>query len=445
LPRLRRSGWLPTWTRHWARDSALLLVSQAAAVIATSVLAIVLARSLGPSDWGIFAGLLGLSVAFSAIVSFGVAAWLLRELSRLWSADHAVPEETRSSAGELVGGATLLTASLAVPLIAGTLVVAVVAQFDLTVTVALLGLMGYAALSALSDGLEAFFRSRRQLRPVVAALLLEKTLLLGLVAGVVLLGLGVAAVATTYAIAGAARLAFDGVNILASDHLTLRSPGFAGLSRTVRGAVPFALNAASVNIIPRFDTVILVALSATAAGYYAIGDRVIGPAIMIPWVMSTALYPFLTREDERSRAAWKILAAFVLAGASLAVVGVALSPVLVPLIFGTAYEPAIEVVQVMLLGLPFIYGTNALLVHLYTRGRERPMLFVTISVSLVGTGAIVAGQLALGPTGAGGGYLVRQSLLLTGLLAVGLLRPSIRRADRTRSLEYEAARISDER
>jgi O-antigen/teichoic acid export membrane protein len=182
--------------------------------------------------------------------------------------------------------------------------------------------------------------------------------------------------------------------------------------------MPFALNAASLNIIPRLDAVILVTLSTTAAGYFALGDRVLGPAIMIPWVMSSALYPFLAQEGERSGAGWKILGVFVSAGCLLAVVGIALSPTLVPLIFGKAYDEAVDVVQVMLLAIPFVYGSNAMLAQLYTGGRERSILRVTLGMSALGTVAIVAGQLVVGATGAAGGYVLRQILFLAGLVAI---------------------------
>ena len=94
---------MPVWIGSWARDGALLLVSQFTAVLATTLLAILLTRGLGPSEWGIFAGLLGLSLAFSAVVNFGVSAWLLRELSQLWIDHDSSEDETRRSVGQLIG------------------------------------------------------------------------------------------------------------------------------------------------------------------------------------------------------------------------------------------------------------------------------------------------------------------------------------------------------
>jgi len=46
-PIKRNKSWLPSWLRSWAADSAVLLFSQFAAVVATSTLAILLTRRLG--------------------------------------------------------------------------------------------------------------------------------------------------------------------------------------------------------------------------------------------------------------------------------------------------------------------------------------------------------------------------------------------------------------
>jgi O-antigen/teichoic acid export membrane protein len=416
--RLRQTEWLPAWAKHWARDSALLLFSQFSAVVATSLVAIILARNLGPSDWGLFSGLFGVSQAFSIIASFGVATWLLRELSQVRNVDQTASAEASKRAGHLVSGAIALNVVVAGVLILGTLAVTLAVRLDPGATFALVSLMVYGAFLAISAGLEAFFRARRQLRQVVSAVLLEKVVLLSLVGAAVAAGFGISAIAAMYIVAGIARVLVNGINTHASKDVVLARASFDSFRTTLRASMPFALSAASLNIIPRLDAIILVTLSTTAAGYFALSDRILGPVIMIPWVMGSALYPFLAREGEQSAAQWKILGVFVSVGFLLAVAGIALAPTLVPLIFGNAYDEAVDVVQVMLLAIPFVYGSNAMLAQLYTAGRERGILVVTLVMSGLGTVAIVAGQLVVGATGAAGGYLLRQILLLAGLVAI---------------------------
>jgi O-antigen/teichoic acid export membrane protein len=416
--RMRQTGWLPAWAKHWARDSALLLFSQFSAVVATSLVAIILARNLGPADWGLFSGLFGVSQAFSIIADFGLATWLLRELSQLRNVDQVSSAEASKRAGRLVSGAIALNGAVGAVLILGTLAVTLLARLDPGAIFALVSLMFYGAFSAISGGLEAFFRSRRQLQQVVSAILIEKVVLLSLVGVAVVAGLGMSAIAVMFIVAGVARVLVNAINIHASKHVALTGASFDSLRTTLLASMPFALNAASLNIIPRLDAVILVTLSTTAAGYFALGDRIIGPAIMIPYVMGSALYPFFAREGERSRSGWKILGVFVGMGSLLAVAGIALAPTLVPLIFGNAYDEGVDVVQVMLLAIPFVYGSSSMLPQLYTGGRERSVLVVTLGMSALGTVAIVVGQLVVGPTGAAGGYVLRQTLFLAGLVAI---------------------------
>jgi O-antigen/teichoic acid export membrane protein len=433
--------WMPHWTRHWAADSGLLFLSQLAALVATSVLAIMLARTLGPSEWGIFSGLLALGLAFSIFVDFGVATWLLRELSRLWVSEEEARDDIRARAGRLVMGSLMLNACLGAALLIATVVVSETMRLEGSLTFALACLMGYAALLAASSALEALFRSRRRLRRVMAAMLLEKTLLLLLVAAAVVAGLGIPGIALMYAIAGAARFAFNGTNVVLKEDLVLRGPRLEDLRRVIGQSMPFALSAASLNIFPRLDTFLIASLSATAAGYFAIGDRVVGPALIIPAVVGSTLFPFLASEPGRSSAARKIVLMLFLMGGGLAALGAVCAPFVVPALFGTDYRSAVRVVQVMLLVLPFVYASSPLLTQLYASGRERSVLAATISVSCIGTVTIVAGQLALGPLGAATGYLIRQILLLLALIVVPLVPLRLRRRETDTNGEAQAPSI----
>ena len=69
----------------------------------------------------------------------------------------------------------------------------------------------------------------------------------------------------------------------------------------------------------------------------------------------------------------------------------------------------------MLLVLPFTFFSSGLIAWLYSKGLERRVLLVTVTGGFAGTAAIVAGQLFLGPTGAGLGYLFRQGLIAAAL------------------------------
>jgi O-antigen/teichoic acid export membrane protein len=94
---------------------------------------------------------------------------------------------------------------------------------------------------------------------------------------------------------------------------------------------------------------------------------------------------------------------------------------LVPLVFGDEYEEAVPVVQVMLLGIPFVYATGPLLVIAYSHRRERSLLIPVLGISVVGTLAIVLGQAAGGAVLAGAGVVVRFALLFAAVTAVAFV------------------------
>jgi O-antigen/teichoic acid export membrane protein len=427
----RSSRWLPSWLRSWAADSVALLVSQFAAVAATSALAILLARHLGPKDWGVLSGFLGLSLGLSVLIEFGLTQWLLRELSRL-SAGHGretTPLRARRRAGRIVAASSAVNAALGSTMIVGAVAAAAAFHVRATSAILLVALVTYGALLASCGGLEAVFRARRKLALVVGAMLLEKVLLLLLVSVFLLLRFDLAAIGVAYVLAGLARVVFYITAIVRNGELPLVRPSIRAMRYATRKSIPFAMNSASLNIVPRLDTFILSALSPLAAGYFAVGDRALGPVVIIAVVMSSALYPFLAREPTGSRAGWQAVAILAAAGSVVGATGIALAPPLVPLVFGSDYKDAVPVVQVMLLAVPFIFASNPLLTHVYTARLEHRALGLSLGgISCLGAGAIVAGQSLIGPVGAAGAYTARSMLFLGALALAGRAVPPAARS-----------------
>ena len=196
-------------------------------------------------------------------------------------------------------------------------------------------------------------------------------------------------------------------------------PTARSVARVVRSSAPFAASAAALNVVPRLDAFFLLLLSSTSAAYVALGDRVLGPALFVPVILSVTLYPFVASHLD-AHVNWKLVGIAGTLGALVALAGILLSPTLVPLVFGEKYRPAIVPVQVLLASLPFIYATNILLTYLYSAGRERRVLGVTLVAAVAGTIAVVCGQLVGGADLAAAGVLLRQALFTGALAAVGV-------------------------
>ena len=288
-------------------DGAQLLVSQVLTVLATSVAAITIARTLEPADWAVFSALLGLSVALTLVADFGIGTWLLRELSsELAEGKGQEPNEL----SRLVGAGVLVNAVVALPLLIGALAWWALAGPDVAVVAALVSLLVYGALIASANALEAPLRAQRRVRLVLSASVIEKSLLVILLLGVAATGAGLAAIGLAYLAAGLTRIVFDGVILFARDRVPVPRPSSSAALQVARASMPFALNAASLNLIPRLDTIVLVLLSTTSAAWFAIGDRLLGPALIVPAALGSALYPFMAtraakhRRRGSSRAGW---------------------------------------------------------------------------------------------------------------------------------------------
>src|SRR4051794_3174848 len=116
MSRLERSKRVvPAWTRAWAKDSLVVLASQITSVAVGWLLVVILARTLGPSDFGLFSGLFALSQALAMIVDFGLVAFLFREFTALdLSANPTVIQ--RNQAEQLLSSAFSLTLAVSASL-----------------------------------------------------------------------------------------------------------------------------------------------------------------------------------------------------------------------------------------------------------------------------------------------------------------------------------------
>jgi O-antigen/teichoic acid export membrane protein len=453
IPPLRRSkvakhivarlrGHIPSWTGSWLRDAGLLTFSQLIAVLATTALAILLARSLGPSEWGLFSGFLGLSFALGVFIDLGLGTWLLRDLAALRTQSTSSSRETQIESSRRLMSAFAANVAIGLLLVVVALIATLWMRSDVETVTALVSLLIYTIFLTASNCLEAFFRAERKLGKVVTAVILEKFLLLSLAGGVLLLGHGLWAIGLVYLCGGLARLIYTGLNLFARERLPLLLPGIPDVRRVITAGLPFAIGTVALNVIPRLDTILVASFSATYAGYFALGDRITGPALIVPAVAGAALYPFFSREAPKPDVAWKISGGMMAIGGTAAIIGAVLAPVVVPLIFGHQYSDAVVVVQLMLFILPFLYGSNPILTYTYARGSEREVQLVTFIASLLGTAAIITGLLMFGAVGAAAGYVLRHvffTITLGGVLLFAV--PSTRALASTPASSSPATRV----
>ena len=124
--------------------------------------------------------------------------------------------------------------------------------------------------------------------------------------------------------------------------------------------------------------------------YFALGDR-----SMLLFVVicnrgqhhPVSVHPAVGRVADLTR---QMVLAMGLAGLIMAAIAISLAPVLVPAAFGEAYRDATLTLQIMFVSVPLIFATNALMVSLYSGGRERSVAKYTVIVSVAGTASVIA-------------------------------------------------------
>jgi O-antigen/teichoic acid export membrane protein len=405
---------IPRWLAAWARDGVLLAGSQVAMLAVTTALAVLVARELGPTDFGIFSAFLSLSIVIALYTEVGLSTWLLRELSAMVARNGNVPpDEARMPVSAACGLNLLLgICAMAIALPFGW---AFGSSADLVA--ALGGLMLYTTAVNLATALEAVFRANRMIGRVIAASVIEKATLVGVVLVALYADWGILGIAIGYACAGSLRCGFDAL-IVFGGMVKPRTPARRELASVVRRSLPFAIGSNSATAIVRLDTFLIGLLSASAAGYYAVGDRVATVALLVSSTAAATFFPIVAKHENAARASLGAAALMGAVGLLLTVPAIILSPLLIPALFGDAYSDAVPVVQIMLIGIPLTYASAILMVGLFSLGRERTVIVVLIPTLLVGSVVVVAGQLTVGVEGAAAGYAFRFALALAALLLV---------------------------
>jgi O-antigen/teichoic acid export membrane protein len=415
------------WTGAWLRDSGLMLFSQGALTAIATLVMILLARNLSTYQFGLFSSFLGLAQALSFVVDAGLTVWLLRECSRI-RAGKSPQNRQDAEIGTLLGHALSVVLYMGVIAVVGSVTAGLALGLSPELSFAQGAFMGYIAVLAAATALEARLRSERRLGQVLTAVLVEKASLLAFVGIVLALDGGLLIVGVVYILAGLLRASLD-------YHRALRSLGPARgdssllvkpwkISPILKVTAPFAFNSAALTFLPRLDTAVVATVSVVGAGYYALGYQIVTTAQLVPAIASITLLPLLTANRGAQGAQWKVFWTMAGTGLLAAGTGVLLAPILVPLLFGNHYRPAIGSVQVMMLAIPPIFATNAIMPFLYNRGHEHDILRWVLLPSVLGTALVLLGEIAIGPTGASLGLMARFILITLSLVLLSFRRSS---------------------
>jgi len=133
------------------------------------------------------------------------------------------------------------------------------------------------------------------------------------------------------------------------------------------------------------DKIILAHLrSIEEVGYYSLASRVLSVLFVIPSLFYTALYPYLAKkigekEERKVRFLFKnIILGSTISGFLISVVVFLLAPIVIPIFFGSKYNPSIKILQAFVWIIVFVFPTIFLDYFLISNHRQWLDFWITI-------------------------------------------------------------------
>jgi O-antigen/teichoic acid export membrane protein len=125
------------------------------------------------------------------------------------------------------------------------------------------------------------------------------------------------------------------------------------------------------------DKIILAHLrSIEEVGHYSLASRILSVLLVIPSLFNTALYPYLAKkigekEEKIIKSLFKnILLGSFFSGILIAILTFILSPIIIPIFFGSKYNLSIEILQAFVWIVVFVFPTNFLDYFLISNHRQ---------------------------------------------------------------------------
>lgn len=152
------------------------------------------------------------------------------------------------------------------------------------------------------------------------------------------------------------------------------------------------------------DVVVTSAIAGAAqAGFYSAASRLTSPLRILPTSLSTVLLPAASRASARSHSIKPLVKTVLVVVAIMTVLYAilfVLMPWLVPFALGDAYSPAIPVIQIVLIGLPFAAAVSLVASLLQGQGYKHLVATTSTITTIACLVGVAIGSVAGGAIGA---------------------------------------------
>jgi O-antigen/teichoic acid export membrane protein len=381
--------------REATRGSAIKLGAELLGRVLALVTSLLIARGLGPADFGVFAFLSGVAVLLSEIGDAGLQG----------TAQRALVAHTLSLRAMLRAKAALLVIALAAA-----------AALALGSQALLAPLVLYYLLAGWSEFLGVALRARGWRGAEAATILCLRAVTLGLVVLVFVRGLGLAGLAWALAASPLLAIAVGFALVRQSEREPQpAAPEARGRLEVLRLALPLGLNGLLALLSLRVEILALpLFVDDHATGLFAAALKVVDSLILVPAAIAAGAMPALTREALRGSGPVRERTATTVAllGVPAAVGLFALAPGVIQLLYGSEYAPAALALRLLAPALLAIFLNNVLLHALLALGRAPLLPRLTAARVTVAAGAALLLIPRMGIAGAALGFTLAELALL---------------------------------
>lgn len=373
--------------RRVARNISYLFVCQAASRLLGLALNLVLARRLADAGYGRYSLILVIVAIAGMAADFGTASILVREVSR-----------RRGESSSLLGATLLLRLATTVAGSAGVIVVVLAAgverDFALPLVIATIAIIPTSLSTAFEAALQGFERmDLSAFADVVFSIVLT-----AVGAAAVVRGGGVTVMTAVYLGASFVRLAYSA----AAYHRLVGGLEDAGGSWSFSYGRLWRLAGESFPVLYwqlvsfayyKVDVLLIGAFRTEAeVGWYAAAYKLFEVPVMFGWLAVQSLLPLMSRMFHESKKNLALLFGKTMkyiwvAGLGVAAGIIVLSPAVIRLLLPPEYEPAVNVLRVLGVALPFmvgcvLFGSLFISMELQRRMAKWSLLSLAVNVGL---------------------------------------------------------------
>lgn len=401
--------------RRLTLASAFNLAIKLLAAAMGVLVAALLARHLGPADYGNFTTALGMVAIAQALTEFGTNAVAVRDMA-------GQPERRSVIAGGLMAARLTTSLALLLPLVVG--LVLLLPPGAPTIAGILIGstllLTAFAALQSVAQA---------DLRPEVAGalLFLQSTVWLAMVALLVWIDAGIVAFAAAFALTAALQSVIT--ILVMRRYVRISFDGWRREEwRILKTAVPMGLAGVLTTAYYRVDAILVYEIAgADQAGFYNAAYRYIDVLQILPATVYFVLFPLVAARRRAGadirRVAGLAATLMIVCALPVVVVGVVFADPIVDLIYSSTFEDAallMAVLSVAFVGISLGYLWTSILLA------EGPLRVFLVVAAITAVGSIAANLLLIPSFGALGAAWITVGTELWVGVALGVA--AVRRA-----------------